>query len=138
MPIDRMSSSRAGGYGHSFAEKHQRTPDNAPQAASGSSSNSWKTIDTLKSLPTDFPTSVVSQRTLDRPIGLLQRRIELESKGGSTKSLDQSYKETMNNLYKESAHGQGYAPDEKDRNRLSNWSDKIISTNKDSNFLPKL
>jgi hypothetical protein len=132
-----MSSSRVGGYGHSFAEKHQRTPETMPQGASGSSAGSWKTIDTLKSLPKDFPTSAVSQKSLDKPVGLLQRRIELESKGSSTKTLDQDYKSAMKDLYKETAHGQRHAPDEKDRNRLSNWSDKIIGTNKDSAFLPR-
>lgn len=136
MPIDRMSSSRVGGYGHSFAEKHQRTPEQAPQGASASSS-SWRTIETLKKLPTDFPTSTIKQSSLDRPIGLLQRKIELESKGGSTKNIDQSYKDSMKDLYKETSSAQSKASNETDRNRASNWSDAIIGTNKDTPYMSK-
>ncbi len=137
MPIDRMSSSRVGGYGHSFAEKHQRTPEYTSQGASAPSSSSWKTLETLKKLPTDFPTSVVNQSSLDRPIGLLQRKIELEGKGGSTKNVDQAYKDSINNLYQETSKAQSKAPDEKDRNRLTNWSDQILQTNQYTPFLTK-
>lgn len=136
MPIDRMSSSRVGGYGHSFAEKHQRTPEQAPQGASASSS-SWKTIEALSSLSTNFPTSAIKQSSLDRPIGLLQRKIELESKGGSTKNIDQSYKDSMKDLYKETSSAQSKASNETDRNRASNWSDVIIGTNKDTPYMSK-
>ena len=135
MPIDRMSHSRAGGYGHSFAEKHQRTPEYTSQGRSSSSSSSWKTIETLSSLPKDFPTSAVSQSHLDRPIGLLQRKIELQNKGLPTENIDKAYEESMNNLYQQTSTAQLQAPDEKDRNRLSNWSDKILETNKDIPFL---
>jgi hypothetical protein len=120
-----MSSSRVGGYGHSFAEKHQRTPEQAPQGASASS-NDWKTFEALKKLPTDFPTSAIKQSSLDRPIGLLQRKIELESKGGSTKNIDQAYQTSMNNLYSKTSSAQSKAPNETDRNRASNWSDVVL------------
>ncbi|AZF01283.1 hypothetical protein C4J95_3838 [Pseudomonas orientalis] len=119
MPIDRMSPSRAGGYGHSFAEKHQRTPEYTTPGASSASSSSWKTVETLRSLPKDFPTSV-SQNHLDKPIGLLQRKIELQDKGRPTENVDKAYKESMNTLYQETSTAQRQAPDEKDRNRLSN------------------
>ncbi|GAA0255821.1 MULTISPECIES: hypothetical protein [Pseudomonas] len=135
MPIDRMSSSRVGGYGHSFAEKHQRTPDSMPQGASASSSSSWKTIETLKSLPTDFPTSKFGQSHVDKPIGLLQRKIELQDKGYSTKNVDNAYKESMNDLYQATAKGQSSSSNEVDRNRLTNWSDRVLETNKDVPFL---
>lgn len=137
MPIDRMSYSRAGGYGHSFAEKHQRTPEYTTPGASSSSSGSWKTVETLKSLPKDFPTRAVSQSHLDRPIGLMQRKIELQNKGLPAENVDKAYKESMNALYQETSTAQSQAPDEKDRNRLSNWSDKILETNKDTPFLAK-
>ncbi len=131
-----MSSSRVGGYGHSFAEKHQRTPEQAPQGASASSS-SWKTIETLRSLSTNFPTSAVDNKLVKYPIGLLQRKLELESKGGSTKNIDQSYKDSMKDLYKETSSAQSKASNETDRNRLSNWSDAIIGTNKDTPYMSK-
>jgi len=137
MPIDRMSSSRVGGYGHSFAQKHQRTPEYTSQNAGSSSASSWKTIDTLKKLPTDFPTSAISQGLLDKPVGLLQRKIELEGKGGSTKNVDQAYKESMTELYGATSNAQNHPQNEQDRNRLSNWNDKILETNKDIPFLPK-
>ncbi|CRM55900.1 MULTISPECIES: hypothetical protein [Pseudomonas] len=135
MPIDRMSYSRAGGYGHSFAQKHQRTPEYTSQGASSSSDSSWKTIETLRSLPKTFPTSTVSQSHLDKPIGLLQRKIELQNKGLPTENVDAAYKESMHDLYKETATAQKHAPDEMDRNRTSNWSNKILETNKDSPFV---
>ncbi|WP_147296056.1 hypothetical protein [Pseudomonas fluorescens] len=135
MPIDRMSSSRVGGYGHSFSEKHQRTPDSMPQGASASSSSSWKTIETLKSLPNEFPTSKFGQSHVDKPIGLLQRKIELQDKGYSTNNIDKTYKESMNDLYQATATGQSRSSNEADRNRLTNWSDRVLETNKDIPFL---
>ncbi|MBA1428551.1 hypothetical protein IFT37_11095 [Pseudomonas fluorescens] len=135
MPIDRMSYSRAGGYGHSFAEKHQRTPEYTTPGASSASSSSWKTIETLRSLPKDFPTSAVSQNHLDKPIGLLQRKIELQDKGRPTENVDKAYKESMNTLYQKNSTAQSQAADETTRNRLINRSDKILETNKDTPFL---
>jgi hypothetical protein len=131
-----MSSSRVAGYGHSFAVKLQRTPEQAPQGASAPSSD-WKTVEALRSLPTKFPTSAIKQDSLDRPIGFLQRKIELESKGGSTKNIDQSYKDSMKDLYKETSSAQSKASNETDRNRLSNWNDTIIGTNKDTPYMNK-
>ncbi|AZE95866.1 hypothetical protein C4J96_3767 [Pseudomonas orientalis] len=135
MPIDRMSPSRAGGYGHSFAEKHQRTPEYTTPGASSTSSSSWKTIETLKSLPKEFPTSAISQIHSDRPIGLLQRKIELQNKSLPTENVDKIFKESMHDFYKETTTVQRHAPDEMDRNRASNWSDKILGTNKDTRFV---
>ncbi|MCX4064171.1 hypothetical protein OR626_08055 [Pseudomonas sp. S1Bt30] len=137
MPIDRMSSSRDGGYGHSFAVKHQRTPDSMPQGSSAASSGSWKTIETLKSLPTDFPATNFDRSSVDRPIGLLQRKIELQDKGLPTKNIDNAYKESMNQLYQATSKSQSTSSNETDRNRLSNWSDKLLETNKNTPFLAK-
>ena len=41
----------------------------------------------------------------------------------------------MNDLYQATAKGQRSSPNETDRNRLTNWSDRILETNKDMPFL---
>ncbi len=43
----------------------------------------------------------------------------------------------MNNLHQDTSTAQSQPPNETDRNRLSNWSDKILETNKDTPFLAK-
>jgi len=132
---DRTSSSRTGGYGHSYSEKHGRTPDNMPPGASAASTNSWKIIDTLRDLPNTYPTSQFDQNSVAKPIGLKQRQIELQDKGYSTKNIDKTYKESMNDLYQATAKAQGSPPNEIERNRLTNWSDKVLETNQYSPFL---
>lgn len=108
-----------------------------PQGASAASSGSWKTIETLKSLPTDFPATNFDRSSVDRPIGLLQRKIELQDKGLPTKNIDNAYKESMNQLYQATSKSQSTSSNETDRNRLSNWSDKLLETNKNTPFLAK-
>ncbi len=43
----------------------------------------------------------------------------------------------MNQLYQATSKSQSTSSNETDRNRLSNWSDKLLETNKNTPFLAK-
>lgn len=161
MPIDRFSPHRVATYGeHSFSNKTQSMAPVKPSESSwGATSASprhqerekaQKVLNTLDSLPKVFPQNAVDRQLLDRPAGLLERRITLLDRSETTtdptqkfrinnalKANQEHYKGSMQDLHKESAHGQLHNPSEQNRNRLSNWSDILLNTNKDISFLPK-